>query len=643
MNRFAELLDRLAYEPGRNNKLRLLTSYFRNVEDPDRGYALAALTGALSFKHAKPGLIRDLIADRTDPVLFALSYDYVGDLSETVALMWPKAVDHREGSLRGYPPPRPSPARGEGVAQHPVQSPRNKPEAVAAKPATALSAPSPLAGEGWGGGYREHGDRVDGQTRHLHNNPPPPTLAEVVTTLRTLGKTELPKQLARWLDELDETGRWALLKLVTGAMRIGISARLAKTAAAALGDKDAHEIELMWPGLTPPYLDLFAWLEGRADKPINLDPAPFRPVMLAHAIEDADFAHLDAADFIAEWKWDGIRVQAVSGRDERGNMLARLYSRTGEDITKSFPDLVPSLHLQDSSDLKHDVSRKPLHTFRHHASFAIDGELLVLRDGRVQTFNVLQQRLNRKLVSPKLLKEYPIHLRAYDLLSEGDSDLRALPFAERRKRLETFVGKLDDVRIDLSPTIPFDSWDALAAARKNPAGAGAGEDAEAVEGVMLKRRDAPYLPGRPKGQWWKWKRDPHLIDAVLMYAQRGHGKRSSYYSDYTFGVWTSSGDGDELVPVGKAYFGFTDEELLQIDRFVRRNTTEKFGPVRHVVHAPDQGLVLEVAFEGLARSPRHKSGVAMRFPRINRLRWDKPPREADRLETLERMLKADPG
>jgi DNA ligase 1 len=453
-----------------------------------------------------------------------------------------------------------------------------------------------------------------------HNNPPPPTLAEVVTTLRKLGKTELPKQLSRWLDELDETGRWALLKLVTGAMRIGISARLAKTAAAALGDKDAHEIELMWPGLTPPYLDLFAWLEGRAAKPVNLDPAPFRPVMLAHAIEAADFTDLDAADFIAEWKWDGIRVQAVSGRDERGNLVARLYSRTGEDITKSFPDLLPSLHLPG----------------------AIDGELLVLRDGRVQTFNVLQQRLNRKLVSPKLLKEYPIHLRAYDLLSEDDTDLRALPFAERRERLEAFITKLDDDRIDLSPTIPFDDWDMLAAARKNPAGAGA--DAEAVEGVMLKRRDAPYLPGRPKGPWWKWKRDPHLIDAVLMYAQRGHGKRSSYYSDYTFGVWTSSGgDGDELVPVGKAYFGFTDEELLQIDRFVRRNTTEKFGPVRHVVHEPDQGLVLEVAFEGLARSPRHKSGVAMRFPRISRLRWDKPPREADRLETLERMLKADPG
>ena len=402
-------------------------------------------------------------------------------------------------------------------------------------------------------------------------------------------------------------------------MRIGVSARLAKTAAAELGQKDPHDIELMWPGLTPPYLDLFAWLEGRGEKPVNLDPAPFRPVMLAHAIENADFANLDAADFIAEWKWDGIRVQAVSGRDARGHMLARLYSRSGEDITGSFPDLLPSLHLPG----------------------AIDGELLVVRDGRVQSFNVLQQRLNRKLVSPKLMKEYPIHLRAYDLLGDGDSDLRDAAVCRTPRAARGFRRKAGDARIDLSPTIAFDSWDDLTAARKNPAAAGAGEDAEAVEGVMLKRRDAPYLPGRPKGQWWKWKRDPHIIDAVLMYAQRGHGKRSSFYSDYTFGVWTSGEDGDQLVPVGKAYFGFTDEELLQIDRFVRRNTTEKFGPVRHVVHEPDQGLVLEVAFEGLQRSPRHKSGVAMRFPRINRLRWDKPPREADRLETLERMLKAD--
>jgi DNA ligase-1 len=603
MNRFAELLDRLAYEPGRNNKLRLITGYFREVPDPDRGYALAALTGALSFKHAKPALIRDLIASRTDPVLFEMSYDYVGDLSETVALMWPSSP------LPSLSSPLPSEERstrastaGEGALD----------STDGASPDRLRSAlPVDLSPPGRG---------EETPPPHGHNKPPPPTLTEVVTTLRTLGKAEMPAQLIRWLDELDETGRWALLKLVTGSLRIGVSARLAKTAAAALGDKDPHDVELVWPGLAPPYGELFAWLEGIADKPVNLDPAPFRPVMLAHAVEDSDFANLAAEDFVAEWKWDGIRVQAVSGRSGDDTIVSRLYSRTGEDITASFPDLVPSLRLPG----------------------AIDGELLVLREARVQSFNVLQQRLNRKSVTPKLMKEYPIHLRAYDLLSDGDNDLRELPFEERRARLEAFVRELDDARIDLSDRIPFASWEALAAARADPASAGAGEDAEAVEGVMLKRRDSAYLPGRPKGQWWKWKRDPHVIDAVLMYAQRGHGKRSSYYSDYTFGVWTSEGDdGERLVPVGKAYFGFTDEELLQIDRFVRRNTTEKFGPVRHVTHEPDKGLVLEVAFEGLARSPRHKSGVAMRFPRISRLRWDKPPREADRLETLERMLKAE--
>jgi DNA ligase-1 len=579
MNRFAELLDRLAYEPARNNKLRLITDYFRSTADPERGWALAALTGALSFPHAKAGLIRSLIAERTDPVLFELSYDYVGDLSETVALMWP-------------------------------------------------SSPSPLVGEGGVGG-REGKSQVSTvvneqsspPSHHLPTPTPNPSpqgggelsLTTVIETLSTLGKAQLPKQLARWLDALDETGRWALIKLVTGGLRVGVSARLAKTAAAALSGTDAQDIELLWPGLAPPYLDLFAWLEGRAEKPASSDPAPFRPPMLAHALDDADLAGLEAGDFLAEWKWDGIRVQAVAARHD-GATIARLYSRTGEDISKSFPDLLDALHLPG----------------------AIDGELLIMRERRVQSFNVLQQRLNRKTVTPKLIAEFPAHLRAYDLLADGSEDLRERPFAERRARLESFIARLGDQRVDLSPLIPFTTE--LIAARKNPAAAGAGDDAAAVEGVMLKRRDALYLPGRPKGPWWKWKRDPFIIDAVLMYAQRGHGKRSSFYSDYTFGVWTRGNSGDELVPVGKAYFGFTDEELLQIDRFVRRNTTDRFGPVREVVHEPDQGLVLEVAFEGLQRSTRHKSGLAMRFPRINRLRWDKPPGEADRLERLETMI-----
>jgi DNA ligase 1 len=583
MNRFAELLDRLAYEPSRNNKLRLMADYFRSTGDPERGWALAALTGALSFPHAKSGLIRSLITERTDPVLFELSYDYVGDLSETVALMWPAKQ-------------LPSPLAGES------KEGRSAGDGQAATSALPFSTPAP-----------DPSPQEGGVRRDAVNNL---TLARVVETLATLGKTQLPQQLARWLDALDETGRWALIKLVTGGLRIGVSARLAKAAVAALADKDVHDIEVLWPALTPPYRELFAWLEGRADKPASGDPAPFRPPMLAHALDDADLAALKPEEFMAEWKWDGIRVQAVAGT-QGDKQVARLYSRTGEEVSKSFQDLLEALHLPG----------------------AIDGELLIMRDRRVQSFNVLQQRLNRKTVTAKLMMDFPAHLRAYDLLADGDEDLRERPFAERRARLERFVARLGDERVDLSPLIAFRSWDELMAARKNPAAAGAGKDAAAVEGVMLKARLALYLPGRPKGLWWKWKRDPFIIDAVLMYAQRGHGKRSSYYSDYTFGVWTKGEAGDELVPVGKAYFGFTDEELLQIDRFVRRNTIDRFGPVREVVHEPDHGLVLEVAFEGLQRSSRHKSGLAMRFPRINRLRWDKPPGEADRLDRLEALVR----
>ncbi len=541
MNRFAQLLDRLAYEPSRNNKLRLLSDYFRHTEDPQRGYALAAMTGGLSFAQAKPAIIRTLIAGRTDPVLFDMSYDYVGDLSETVALLWPAPKDGRR-------------------------------------------------------------------------NAPPPTLADVVAALQETEKKELPALLAGWLDQLDETGRWALLKLITGSLRIGVSARLAKTALAALGELPANEIEEVWHGIAPPYIELFAWVEGREPRPVASNPAPFRTPMLAHALEETDFDTLDPGDFTAEWKWDGIRVQAVTGTGADGPRVRRLYSRTGEDVSGAFPDLMDMLADERFGDV------------------ALDGELLIVNNGRVEPFSILQQRLNRKTVSAKLVAQYPAHIRAYDLLSENGEDLRALSFVERRERLASFVQRFSHPRLDLSPLVAFASWDDLAAARGDPASAGT--DADAIEGVMLKRRDSIYVPGRPKGLWFKWKREPFNIDAVLMYAQRGHGKRSSFYSDYTFGVWR----GEELVPVGKAYFGFTDEELKQLDTYVRTHTRNRFGPVRELDVSREQGLVLEVAFEGLNRSTRHKSGVAMRFPRVSRIRWDKPARDADVLESLEAML-----
>ncbi|CAN7509461.1 cisplatin damage response ATP-dependent DNA ligase [Phenylobacterium sp. LjRoot219] len=534
MRAFAELLDRLSLTASRNAKLTLVRDYLRATPDPDRGWALAALTGELSFNSAKPAFIRKAVEARMDPQLFWWSYDYVGDLAETVALVWP------------------------------------------AKP----------------GANRE------------------PELSEVVEGLRIAGRAEVQGLLESWLDAMREPReRWALLKLVTGALRVGLSARLAKQATADLGGVAVAEVEELWHALRPPYEDLFAWLEGRSEKPSAEHPARFRPAMLAQAIDEAvDFARLDPADYAAEWKWDGIRVQAAHEGGER-----RLYTRTGDEISRTFPDVLGALHDEG----------------------VIDGELLVIRDGQVASFADLQQRLNRKTVDAKLTAAYPAAIRAYDLLAEGPEDLRPLPFAERRRRLEAFVARQNSDRIDLSPLQPFEGWPQLAALRSQPPPG----DPQIAEGLMLKRWDSLYEAGRPKGPWFKWKRDPFLIDAVLMYAQRGHGKRSSFYSDYTFGVWTEDAAGQRaLTPVGKAYFGFTDEELKQIDKYVRDHTIERFGPVRSVRAEPHAGLVFEVAFEGLQRSTRHKSGVAMRFPRISRLRWDKPPGEADELATLERLL-----
>ncbi|CAN7304673.1 cisplatin damage response ATP-dependent DNA ligase [Mesorhizobium sp. LjNodule214] len=530
MNRFADLLDRLVLTPSRNGKLTLLIDYFRSVEDPDRGLALAAITGDLSIAAVKPAMLRALVVERMDPVLFGYSYDYVGDLAETVSLVWP-----------------PTPG-------------------------------------------------------HILNREP--TLGEVVAKLQAASRSDGPKVLARLLDSAGISARFAIIKLVTGGLRIGVSARLAKQALAEFGKVDVAEIEELWHGLTPPYAGLFAWLEGKADKPQRTASALFRPVMLSNPIGDGDLEKLDPADYAAEWKWDGIRVQAVC---EDG--VRRLYSRTGDDVSGAFPDLADAMHF----------------------SAALDGELLVGEPSATGTFSDLQQRLNRKTVTPKMQQKYPAFMRCYDVLQIGGENLRALPFRERRLRLEAFVGTLDPSRFDLSPLVQFEDWQALEQLRQAP-------PHPIIEGVMLKRWDSPYLAGRPKGPWFKWKRDPHTVDAVLMYAQRGHGKRSSFYSDYTFGVWSGPEGAEELVPVGKAYFGFTDEELKQIDKYVRDNTVERFGPVRSVRADRANGLVLEVAFEGLNRSTRHKSGVAMRFPRISRLRWDKPAAEADRIETLQALL-----
>ena len=520
MDRFAPLLDSLAFTPSRLGKLRLLHEYFTTTPDPDRGWALAALTGELSFPGVKPAQVRNLVLERVDAVLFALSHDFVGDLAETVALIWPA----------------------------------------------------------------KHGaNRV-------------PRLSDVVDGMAAATRDNSGALLSAWLDALDATGRWALLKLGTGAFRIGVSARLAKTALAEGSSASLDDIEALWHALRPPYTELFAWLEGRGARPELGNRATFTPLMLAQPLEEEDIAKLDPQAYRAEWKWDGIRVQLVGRGGER-----RLYSRTGDDVGTAFPDLLATL----SEDV------------------VLDGELLVMRDGVIAPFNDLQQRLNRKLATPKLIEDYPAWMRLYDILEAGGEDLRPLVFDERRRRLEAWYRAAPRPRMDISPLLPFTGWNQLREFRD-------GARERAIEGLMLKRRDSPYVSGRPKGPWFKWKRDALTVDTVLMYAQRGHGKRSSYYSDYTFGVWREN----ELVPVGKAYFGFTDEELRQLDRWIRDHTIERFGPVRAV--SPD--LVLEVAFDSVHRSTRHKSGLAMRFPRIHRIRWDKPAAEADHVESLTKLV-----
>ena len=533
MRAFSQLLDDLVYTRSRNTKLKLIGDYLKETPDPDRGYGLAALTGTLDIPAVKGAAVRAIAEERVDPVLLYMSRDYVGDMAETVALLWPKP---------------------------------------AGEPAD-----------------------VDDATI---------SITDAVDRLRSTSRLDAPRTLAAMLDHLDASGRFALLKLATGALRVGVSARLAKQALADAFGLEVEAVEEVWHGLKPPFAELFDWGEGRAGQPTPRDVPVFRPFMLAHPLEDA---RVSLEDYAAEWKWDGIRVQLVHAGGE-----TRLFSRTGDDISGSFPDIAEA--------------------FRTKA--VLDGELLVrgqdqgvadLHGGAAASFNALQQRLGRKNVSQKMLGAYPAFVRLYDILYDSDDDLRDLAWEQRRQRLERFARGLDAERFDVSQLIEAQNFEEIEELRANARDV-------AIEGIMLKRRDSPYVAGRRAGLWYKWKRDPLIADCVLMYAQRGSGKRSSFYSDYTFGCWNEEG---ELLPVGKAYFGFTDEELKWIDRWVRGHTLQRFGPVREV----EKALVLEVAFDSIHNSTRHKSGLAMRFPRISRIRTDKPASEADRIEMLKSMIR----
>lgn len=421
--------------------------------------------------------------------------------------------------------------------------------------------------------------------------------------LPLLGEDEAGRRAgieAAWR-ELAGTELFVWNKLITGGFRVGVSQSLVVRALARVAGVEeaavAHRLMGAWEPTADFYRALLAAETGDADVS---RPYPF---FLAYALEGDPETLGAVAEWQAEWKWDGIRAQLVRRRGE-----SFLWSRGEELVTERFPELAEAAALLPDGTV-------------------LDGEILPWADGRPLPFAQLQRRIGRKTLGPKILREVPVVLLCYDLLELGGQDVRERPLWQRRTRLAALLDTLPAAgRFPISPTVPAASWAELAAAR--------GESrARLAEGLMLKRRESPYRAGRRRGDWWKWKVDPFTVDAVLVYAQRGSGRRASLYTDYTFALWDEAG---ELVPFAKAYSGLTDAEIREVDAFVRRNTKEKFGPVRTV--APE--LVFELAFEGIQRSSRHKSGIAVRFPRIARWRRDKPAAEADTVETVRALLDA---
>lgn len=424
-------------------------------------------------------------------------------------------------------------------------------------------------------------------------------MTEELAGLRALSDQELDERLlAIWCKARPEY--WFLInKLLTGAFRVGVSEKLVlKALSEVTGDSES-----VW----------HQWLMGKSDRDFEelrrvfLGEAPKRetlqaiPFCLASPVENSFFDEESPQDYFAEWKWDGIRSQIIK-KGER----AWIWSRGEEMVTEAFPEIV-----QMACAWKEDA--------------ILDGELLVWGEDKPEDFHALQQRLGRKKLSAELLKKAPVTFIAYDLLHLAGEDLTHLPLEERRARLEKFVAAHLHPRMRLSELVPFSSWEELKELHKESRERGA-------EGFMLKSKKAPYVTGRKRGVWWKFKVDPYTLDAVLIYAQAGSGKRSNLFTDYTFALWK---DG-ELVPFAKAYSGLDNKEIEELDKWIRRHTLEKFGPVRLL----EQAHVFEIAFEGIAPSGRHKSGVAVRFPRILRWRRDKRPEDADRLSDAWKLIEA---
>jgi ATP-dependent DNA ligase len=416
--------------------------------------------------------------------------------------------------------------------------------------------------------------------------------------LREVDEQQQRAAIVEWWRTLPYRECFILNKLLTGELRVGVSELLVVRALSELLQMDRADVTRRIMGEWRPSA---AFWEGlRSKEPATSDPAAPYPFFLASPLEE-DPATLGAVSgWLAEWKWDGIRSQLI-----RREGQCFIWSRGEDLVTERFPEIVAV-----AAGLPDGV--------------VLDGELVAWRDGAIRPFADLQQRIGRKKLTPAILESVQVRFLAYDLLERNHVDLRQQPLRERRQQLETLLEGAPDI-LSVSAAIVANSWEELTRLREE-------SRSRAVEGLMLKALDSTYGTGRQRGSWWKWKIDPYSFDGVLLYAQPGHGRRSNLYTDYTFGVWSNN----ELVPVAKAYSGLSNTEIAELDRWIRAHTTEKFGPVRQV----EQTQVFELAYEGIAASTRHKSGIALRFPRIVRRRTDKAASEADKLSDLQTVLVA---
>jgi DNA ligase-1 len=535
MKEFTDLYLALDQTNKTNEKVEAMVRYFSAATAEDAAWAIYFLSGRKPRQIVPTAKLRTWAAEiaGVEDWLFELSYDAVGDLGETIALLLP------DNSATG----------------------------------------TDLSLSYW--------------------------IEKRILPLRDLAEAEQHEAVAQAWNELDADQRFVFNKFITGSFRVGVSQLLVVRALAQVAGIEKEIIAHRLMGTWSPNADFYLNLIEAASSDADLSrPYPFH---LAHQI-DFPLEDLGAiTDWQAEWKWDGIRAQLIRREGE-----SFLWSRGEDLVTERFPEITAaSFNLPDGT--------------------VLDGEILPWKTGAVLPFAQLQRRIGRKTIGKKLLEEVPVVLLCYDILEFQGEDIRPKPMRERRAILTRILADLPDESkksLLLEPVVKAKDWNEMAKIR-------AESRSRKVEGFMLKRLDSPYRVGRPRGDWWKWKIDPLTVDAVLIYAQRGSGKRASLYTDYTFAVWR---DG-ELVPFAKAYSGLTDAEIRKVDRFVRNNTLETFGPVRSVTPQ----LVFELGFEGIQRSTRHKSGIAVRFPRILRWRDDKKIEDADSLETIHAMLGAEEG